>query len=504
MHVITAVRQRFLAHPWLYGGALAIIAAGGAFAAMRGQDDTPSTELVRRGDVFQVVSVTGKVKPASEVTLSFERSGRIAGVNRSVGDRVGAGALLVSLEAGDLAAQAEQARAALRKEEIELEDIKKGTTAEDIRVSEVALQNALSSAQEALRSAYVNADDAIRNKVDQFMSNPRTGSPKLNFTVTDPQLRIDVEGGRASVEQTLARWGDTVLRGIPIGSTETALFDAHKDLSDIQAFLDKVSIAVNTLTPNSTLSQTTIDAYKAAVISGRSNVSTSLSNVSTSQEEIRTAQSNLALKRAPATAEEIAAQIADIDAAKAHVSNLEAQLGKTVIRAPINGIVTKMDAKRGEIATAGAALVSVISDAKYEIEAFVPEADIAKFKIGSSATTTLDAYPEVEFIAMVVRIDPAETVVDGVATYKTTLQFRQNDARVKSGMTANTDIEGERRTNVLVIPARAIREKDGRKTVTVPALDATSEREIETGLRGTSGDIEVLSGLEEGETVLLD
>ena len=133
----------------------------------------------------------------------------------------------------------------------------------------------------------------------------------------------------------------------------------------------------------------------------------------------------------------------------------------------------------------------------------MPEADIAKIKIGNTAEVTLDAYPDVFFKATVTKIDPAETVIEGVATYKTTLQFSQNDSRIRSGMTANTDIEGEKREDVLVIPARAIKQKEGKKIVEILDGEVTRDVEIETGLRGSSGDIEVVSGLKEGDEIRL-
>src|SRR3989338_8755426 len=71
----------------------------------------PSYELVavKRGDVIQEVSVTGRVKPAQAVELAFEKNGRVAWVNAKVGEQVFGGQVLVQLENADLAAQFEQA-----------------------------------------------------------------------------------------------------------------------------------------------------------------------------------------------------------------------------------------------------------------------------------------------------------------------------------------------------------------------------------------------------------
>jgi len=102
----------------------------------------------------------------------------------------------------------------------------------------------------------------------------------------------------------------------------------------------------------------------------------------------------------------------------------------------------------------------------------------------------------------VVKIDPAETIIEGVATYKTTLQFEKSDGRIKSGMTANIDISTDKRENVLVIPQRAVVSEGAGKFVMVDNGTSNPEkRKIETGLRGIDGNIEVISGLSEGEKI---
>ena len=62
-------------------------------------------------------------------------------------------------------------------------------------------------------------------------------------------------------------------------------------------------------------------------------------------------------------------------------------------------------------------------------------------------------------------VDPAETIIDGVATYKTTLQFTDEDVRIKSGMTANVDITGLEKKDVLAVPQRAVFARAGHRFV---------------------------------------
>ncbi len=137
------------------------------------------------------------------------------------------------------------------------------------------------------------------------------------------------------------------------------------------------------------------------------------------------------------------------------------------------------------------------------ISAAVPEVDVAKITIGDKAEVTLDAYGDTTvFPAAVSSIDPAETVIEGVPTYKVTLYFNDRDERVRSGMTANLDILTERREGVFRIPSRAVTTKDGKKIVRVPDISGLREVVVETGLRGSDGSIEIVSGLSEGDEVV--
>jgi len=69
-------------------------------------------------------------------------------------------------------------------------------------------------------------------------------------------------------------------------------------------------------------------------------------------------------------------------------------------------------------------------------------------------------------------------------------------------MTANLDIRTDERLNAIVIPQRSVISRNGRKFVLVAAGSGTEEREIQTGLKGSDGNIEVVSGLVPGELIL--
>lgn len=479
-----------------------------------------NTVLVSKGDLVQMVSVTGRVVPARDASLAFERSGKVATVSVRVGDTVSTGQTLVRLENADAVASVLQAEALAKVANAQFAEAQRGSRPEEITLAEVKVKNATQARVDALQrladsvqQAYTYADDAVRNKADQFFNNPSSNAPQLTIPVSDFQLKTDIQTARYALTSLLTAWKVAVQQG----SEEVELIAlsngsvAH--LSRVQVFLDKVSIAVNALTANSTLTQTTIDGYKASIAVGRTNVNaatdtlnTAIAALNTADSNVAVAQQELALKKAGSTKEAIAAAQARVAEADAAVLNAQAQLAKTYLTAPFDGVVTRVDAKVGEIAAANTPQIFLISGGEFEIEANIPEADIAKLAVGDQAQTTLDAYgSDVVFVSHVSRIDPAETIVDNVATYKVTLRFASADARIKSGMTANIDVRTEERKDALAVPVRAVQNNtNGEKYVRiVDVVGNVTERTVVTGIRAEGGLIEILSGLSEGERVSL-
>ena len=184
----------------VYAFVAMFITVGGFLYFSASQKDSSEFVVVRRGEISQVVGVTGKVEPVEQVLLSFERSGRIATVYHQTGDRVYIGTPIVILENGDLYAELSQAKANVKAEQAKLDEMKRGTREEDIQISQIEVQNATYDVINDIKNSYVTADDSIRNKVDQFFSNPKTPSPQFNFSLTNSQLKMDIEAGRVGIE----------------------------------------------------------------------------------------------------------------------------------------------------------------------------------------------------------------------------------------------------------------------------------------------------------------
>lgn len=465
-------------------------------------DDGYTYVVAEFRDLVQEVSVTGRVVPAESVDLAFERTGRVSNIYINIGDSVYAGQTLISLENGDQLAQLNQAKANLEIQQATLDELNRGSRLEEIEVQKVKVTNAEKALQDsevtlsdAVADAFTRADNAIRNNVDQFFVNPGGANPTLDLLVTNSQLVLQVQNERLFVENTLNAWSGTT---------------AKSDLTQIKTFLDSVALTLNSAKPTTSTSQSTIDGYKTDVSTARTSVNTAISTLTSAEEgnkdsesALTLAEQELILKKAGATPEQLRIQIAKVNDAEASVLNYQVLLGKTIIKSPIGGIVTKQNINIGEIVSANSLVVSVISGASFKIETDIPEADIAKVDLTDPASVTLDAYgDDLVFPVMITSIEPAETIIEGVPTYTTTLQFVDNDDRIRSGMTANIDIITNTRENIIAIPARAVVTKNGDKFVRILEDKDLVEVSVETGIRGSDGTIEIIRGIVEGDKVI--
>lgn len=499
---------------------LLILGALAALFALRlafvNEGDGRDTFTVRSGEFVQEVSLSGKVIAAEEADLGFSQGGRISRIAVDVGDTVLAGQILAEIENGDVRALVLQKQAALEREQATLESLLQGTREEEIAVAhsevvsaETAYAQSRSALAESVQDAFTTADNAVHNTLDAFIDTPHT-DPQLTFIVTDLQLEIRVERARLAMEPIFVQWRSITETLSAESDLRSVVSQTQVNLTTLTTLLTDANAALNKALPTGTVSQSDLDGYKADVAAARSAVNASLISLTSALTAEKSAASvletkrrNLALKEAGATTHDIAEQRAQVKAAEADLASARAQLAKTLIVAPFSGIVTAVNAEVGESIAAGGNALSMISDESFQIESYVPEINIAALHVGDSATVTLDAYgSETTFMAAIVSIDPAETVRDGVSTYRTLLKFNEEDSRIRAGMTANVTVSVAKRPDALLIPQGLLESRNGKKYVYVLEGDEIREREVSVGGLSSFGDMEILSGLTEGELIV--
>jgi HlyD family secretion protein len=131
------------------------------------------------------------------------------------------------------------------------------------------------------------------------------------------------------------------------------------------------------------------------------------------------------------------------------------------------------------------------------------EAAAANITPNQPARVSFDAVPDLVLDATVVAVAPAGVSISGVTNYYVTLALATGDPRLRAGQTATVSVITRSVDNVLVVPNSAVSRSGGNSYVNVPGPDgAPVPTRFEPGLVGDEN-TQVLSGLTEGQTVLL-
>lgn len=474
--------------------------------------------VVEPGDFNQQISAAGSVVAADSVDLGFAQSGRVAHIYGKVGDDVGIGGVLGELENADLQAQLLQKKAALETTKADFVSLQEGSRPEKIAVLEATMESdktALDQARRAiinsLHDAYTRSEDAVRNKVDQFITNARTPDADLVFLLPDTQLETALISKRAAMEKLLLEWkGQNASITVESDLSQMAEY-VENNLEQVSNLLADANSALGKAVTSSSVSSASLSGWTSDVATARTTINTSISALTTVVTSQRSAAAalekdtrSLTLEKAGASEAEIKAQAARVQSAEAEVAQAQAQLAKTIIRAPFSGVITKVDVQVGESVSIGSPLISLIGRKTLQIESHVPEIHVSFLSVGDPAEVFLDAYgADAPFYATLVSIDPAETVRDGISTYRAVLQFKDQDPRIKTGMTANITITTEQKSGVISVPQGVVHNRDGIKYVYVEKGDSLEERVVATGDVSSSGYIEIISGLSRGDRVAL-
>jgi multidrug efflux pump subunit AcrA (membrane-fusion protein) len=195
----------------------------------------------------------------------------------------------------------------------------------------------------------------------------------------------------------------------------------------------------------------------------------------------------------------------NLEIAELSLESAELNLEKAEIVAPFDGVVGDITIYEGQevsAATMAAPAITLVNTSGIEMRGSIDEIDISVVELNQEANILLDALPDEEIKGRVAFISPIGTSLIGVVFYETRITLDSPDDRLRDGMTATAEVIIERREDVLFIPNRTLRGTWEDPWVLVLVGEQQKEMEITLGL--TDGkNVEVLSGLEEGEAVVL-
>jgi RND family efflux transporter MFP subunit len=281
------------------------------------------------------------------------------------------------------------------------------------------------------------------------------------------EIRVD-RGDRVRAGQIVARLEDDELRQ-QVRSAEAAQQVARASLAQREAELAN--------------RKSELERYRN--LSADGVVSSQQLETASTAVEVTQAQMNLAQ-----------AQIAQ---AEAELEELRIRLGQTEIASPLTGIVATRFVDAGALLSSSTPILLILDLSTMLTVVNVPERDVTKIRVGSTAKVTVDALAGKEFLGRVVRISP---ILDPqTRTAPVEIELENAGEQLKAEMFSRVDLNLETRREALLVPRDALVYRNERQGVFVVDAETARFQPVVTGL--AEGDmIEIVEGVAEGDTVV--
>lgn len=157
-----------------------------------------------------------------------------------------------------------------------------------------------------------------------------------------------------------------------------------------------------------------------------------------------------------------------IEIAKANIDRAEKDLDNTTITAPFDGVITKLNAEVGELVVvgtlnnAGSVIMEIADLSTMLLKAKVDEANVAPVQQGQKARVYVNAYPDLKLTGTVTKVGlKRQQDTDGTVYFETEILLdKPKDLLLRSGLTANADIEVETFRDIIKVPSQAVLDRN--------------------------------------------
>ena len=195
--------------------------------------------------------------------------------------------------------------------------------------------------------------------------------------------------------------------------------------------------------------------------------------------------------------------------ARQALNDAQKDIDEATITAPLTGVVAAVYVKEGDLIPAPTmapqTIFHIIDPTSMELIVELDEIDVPNVRLAQGAIIEIDALPDDKFEGIVTTIYPLPTTAGGVVLYNIKIKLDvPNDSGIKVGMSAEADIIIDKRSNVLLVPDRAIEEdNEGNPVVKVMVNEQIQERPVDIGI-SDGFQTEIVDGLNEGETAVVE
>jgi multidrug efflux pump subunit AcrA (membrane-fusion protein) len=244
--------------------------------------------------------------------------------------------------------------------------------------------------------------------------------------------------------------------------------------------------------------------YNAGGIS-KKDLETSQLDLTKAENDLRLAEANIALRTKSLNPNDRAQAAAKVSQAEQHLGALDAQLSYATVRAPISGVVTDQPLYEGSFIASGTTLLTIADTSEVIVKAPFSDTVAAQLKIGDVATVLPTDLPGEQMSGQVTLIsravDPASRTVEVWVT------LGNGAGRLRVNGAAQVTVAANAKRDAVVVPASAVTldatNADEGTVMVVDDASVAHETKVTVGIR-TADKFEITSGLEGGETVVIE
>jgi HlyD family secretion protein len=503
------LRKRPLRWPMVAVVVVVLAGGGTAYAVGRGPDGPHyRTVAATRGDVEETLSTTGQVDAARRSDLSFGTDGTVASVKVAVGDRVKAGDVIATLDTAQLDAAVTKANATLAQAIAQLASDRaaqsssvqdasnqpakpstpnngattptggNGSASAALIKQLHAEQQAVIDAQTAASAALVAAKDALAAQTTACADAYGSAGPAPTATPTDDAssaASADTDAANAACDAALA---DVQAKQAAVKEAQDAL---AKALDTLAATLTK---ALGSVAGNG--GKSPANNARAAASDGTTPIGSN--NPSDSSGTT-------------VTAARLASDQAQIDQARADLTSAKQERSLATLRSTRTGRVVVLDVAKGDAATAGTTVATVVGGKAVTLTATVAETSIDRVKVGQLVRVGVPGQSKTTD-GRVTAIGMVADTSSGTTSYPVTVTVEDPAIALPTGSRASMAIVLSTARDVLTLPTSAISGTGSRASVRVWDGKTLTTKRVRIGAIG-SRSVEIAGGITAGTEVVV-
>ena len=454
------------------GGTLVYAQAGKVTTSYR-------TALVTYGTITQSIGMAGNLTPTSEADLNFASTGTVLTVYVQVGQSVGVGTPLGTLDSNLLSAQLSQAQATLAGAQAKLAQDRAGPTS----------AQTLTSAQNSVNSALVSMTNAQTSLADTQAINAQSVSA-AQAAVNSAQIPVNAD--QALVDQDSATLAADQA-AIPVDPAKVAADQAKLAADQLVLIKDKAAL------------DSAKSALAAATVKAQQSNDQAAASLASMQQQYSAAKSSLASLQTSATPPTIQMDNAQIQIAQINVDSLQRQVDSSTLTSPIAGIVSQVNVKAGQSTSSGGAAATtafvIFAPGSYQLTGTVSDSQVNLVAVGQAVEVT-PAGSTQAVQGKITSIAPAAVVSSGVATFAVTAQLTDASNAIRPGVSASATIVINQVVHVLTVPTSAVHTTGAGTTVQVLENGAPRTVSVQTGASDPTR-IQIVSGLQLNQVVVI-